>query len=100
MKLMDPKTEELFSVVSVTENLQDAKLLLEVFLKGSTKKAKDRIMKELESRDSRFVGWDATHTYEYDYTNVSGDALYIGRAVAKQLREGKYKAKLFLYEGE
>lgn len=98
MKLMDPKTEELFSVVAVTENLQDAKLLLEVFLIGYSERKRKAVLTELENRDSRFKGWDASFIYEYDYTKITGDTLYIGRNVAKQIKAGKMKVKLLVYE--
>jgi hypothetical protein len=100
MKQMNSDIEELYSVVSVTDNETEAKLIVEIFLTGLEPEERKAILEELENRDSRFKGWDAQYMFEYDFTNVTGDTLYIGRAVARLIKKENLKVKLFLYGGE
>jgi hypothetical protein len=95
---MSEEIETTFRVISITENLQEAKNILEVFLSVYDQEQKEEIMRELEKRDSRFIGWNSSYVFDYLPENVTGDTLYIGRKVAKLIKEKKLKAKLFLYE--
>lgn len=97
-KKMSDEIETLFKIVSITENEKDAKLLAEVFLISYDEDQKREIMEELEKRDSRFIGWNASYIYEYLPENVTGDTLYISRKVAKLIKERRLKIKVFLYE--
>jgi hypothetical protein len=97
-KVMSEEIETTFKVISITENLKEAKNILEVFLSVYDQEQKEEILKELEKRDSRFIGWNSSYTFDYLPENVTGDTLYIGRGVSRMIKEKKLKIKLFLYE--
>ena len=98
MKLLDSKAEEIISIISLTDNENDAKLLCEIFLKGAEPGYREEFLTELENRDSRFLGWDCKYVFEYTKKNVSGDALYLTRTVADLIKSVNYEVVLTLKE--
>lgn len=98
MKFLDSDAEQLLTVVSVTENENDAKNIVEIFLKGRPEEYREELLTELENRDSRFLGWDCQYTFKYESKNVSGNALYLTSTVAELVKSGNYEITLTLKE--
>lgn len=98
MKSLNSEAETIISIVSVTENESDAKNIVEIYLRGCSKEFREEFLTELENRDSRFLGWDCKYVFEYTGKNVSGDALYLTRAVSEIIKSGNYEIVLTLKE--
>lgn len=98
MKPMSPEIEKLYAVVSVIEDETEAKNVLDVFINTYTVAERKEILTELENRDSRFQGWDSHYKFIYSVSNISGDALNLGRKVRKLIESGNYHIELVLKE--
>jgi hypothetical protein len=97
MKKLAQDIEDFYTVVSITENKELALKLIKFFLVDYSEEEQKEILTELENRDSRFKGWQCAYTVEYSYENITGDMLYLGRAIAKKAKAEKRKIKVFFY---
>jgi ABC-type thiamine transport system substrate-binding protein len=97
MKKLKDEVEDFYTVISITENKELAQKLIKFFLVDYTEEEQKEILTELENRDSRFKGWNCAYIVEYTYGNITGDMLYLGRAVARKAKEEKRQIKVFFY---
>jgi hypothetical protein len=97
MKKLKDEVEDFYTVISITENKELAQKLIKFFLVDYTEEEQKEILTELENRDSRFKGWNCAYTVDYTYGNITGDMLYLGRAVARKAKEEKRQIKVFFY---
>lgn len=87
----------LINFVRLMENEEEAKEFVRVFLEARPDINKDEIIKIISKADVRFCGYEALKILEYNYTDVSGDSLYLKRPIANEIKDKKYKIKLMLF---
>lgn len=86
----------IMAVINVTEDMDEAKELIRAFIEAYPEYNPSLIYDAIESSSSRFVGWRAAKTVEYDYSNVSGYSLYLSKDIANFIKNNKAKMKLVI----
>lgn len=89
--------EYLLQFTKLIENDEEAKEFVRVFLDARNDIDKTAVYSELSKHDYRFLGIESIEVIEYNYTDVSGDSLYLKRPIANKIKDKKYRIKLMLF---
>lgn len=97
-KEFHPEVQEILEIALLTECDEDAIMLLNAFFDARPIHNREKAFSALESFGARFKGINALLVFEYDFTDVHGNNLYLTARNARLLRDSKKKIRVITYE--